>query len=147
MEPGRFLLRSALTALQQLRLAWWRLRGKRGQGALAVPLTPGGRLVLIRLTYSGGWRIPGGGVGRGEDPQAAALRELREEIGMTGHGAVDRVGGLRSSTVFLVRDVLYSPRRTFEVEEVAEFEPDALPPNTADSTRRCVAAALELRSA
>ncbi|HEX8215977.1 MAG TPA: NUDIX domain-containing protein [Allosphingosinicella sp.] len=145
MEPGRFLLRTALTALQQLRLAWWRLRGKRGRGALAVPLTPEGQLVLIRLTYSGGWRIPGGGIGRDEDPEIAALRELREEIGMTAHGTVTCVGGSRSSTLFLVRDVVYSPRRTFEVEEVAEFPPDALPEGATRSTERCVAAALEIR--
>ena len=144
MQPGRFLLRVALTGLQQLRLAWWRLRGRRGRGALAVPLTPEGRLVLIRLTYAPGWRIPGGGIARGEEPEAAALRELAEEIGMTAHGAVTCVDRLRSSTLFLVRDVVYAPRRSFEVEEVADFPPDALPADTTDTTRRCVAAALPL---
>ncbi|HYJ29539.1 MAG TPA: NUDIX domain-containing protein [Allosphingosinicella sp.] len=144
VQPGRFLLRTALTGLQQLRLAWWRLRGSRGRGALAVPLTPEGQLILIRLTYARGWRVPGGGIGRGEGAEAAALRELCEEIGMTGHGPVVCVDRMGASSLFLVRDVVYSPRRTFEVEEVAEFPPDALPAGATSSTRRCVAAALAL---
>jgi 8-oxo-dGTP pyrophosphatase MutT (NUDIX family) len=144
VEPGRILLRATLTALQRLRRIWWRLRGRRGRGALAVPLTHSGRLVLVRLTYAGGWRLPGGGIGRGEDARTAALRELCEEIGMTAHGEVACVDEMRWSTLFLVRDVVYAPRRTFEIEEVAEFAPDALPEAATRFTRRCVAAALPL---
>lgn len=145
MEPGRFLLRTVLTGLQRLRRAWWRLSGRRGRGALAVPLTPEGRLVLVRLTYAGGWRLPGGGIGRAEDPQTAALRELAEEIGMTAHGDVARVDQLGRSALFLVRDVVYAPRRTFEIEEVAEFAPDSLPEAATRFTRRCVAEAMLIR--
>lgn len=144
MRPARFLLRAALTGLHRLRLIWWRLRGKRGRGALAVPLTPEGKLVLVRLTYTGGWRLPGGGIGRGEDARTAALRELSEEIGMTGHGEVACVDDVRSATLFLVRDVVYSPRRSFEIEEVAEFAPVELPEATTRFTRRCLAEALPL---
>ena len=144
MRPGRFLLRAALTSLHRLRLAWWRLRGRRGRGALAVPLTPEGKLVLVRLTYTGGWRLPGGGIGRGEDARTAALRELSEEIGMTAHGKVVCVDRMRSATLFLVRDVVYAPRRSFEIEEVAEFAPAALPEAATSITRRCVAEALPL---
>jgi 8-oxo-dGTP pyrophosphatase MutT (NUDIX family) len=144
LEPGRFLLRGALTAFQQLRLAWWRLSGRRGRGALAVPLTPEGKLVLVRLTYARGWTLPGGGIGRGEDARSAALRELAEEIGMSAHGEVTCVGEFRRSTLFLVRDVFYSPRRTFEIEEVAEFAPDALPGDATRVARRCLAEALPL---
>ena len=147
MQPARFLLRAAMTGLQRVRLMWWRLRGKRGRGALAVPLTPEGRIVLIRLTYAAGWRLPGGGIRRGEDPQTAALRELSEEIGMTHHGEVACVDRLLAATLFLVRDVRYVPRRTFEVDRVAEFAPDALPDDATGLTRRCIAEAMTLRSA
>jgi 8-oxo-dGTP pyrophosphatase MutT (NUDIX family) len=143
VQPGRFLLRTLLTGLNQIRRGFWRLTGRRGRGVLAVPLTAEGQLVLVRLTYAPGWHLPGGGVGRGEDAQAAALRELSEEIGMTGHGAVsplDQVGG---SPLYLVRDVVYAARRSFEIEEVAAFAPDALPAGVTRSARRGLAAALE----
>lgn len=144
MQPGRVLLRTLLTGLNQLRRAFWALSGRRGRGVLAVPLTPEGKLVLVRLTYARGWHLPGGGVGRGEDAEGAALRELAEEIGMTGHGAVARLEKLGGSPIFLVRDVVYAPRRTFEIDEVQAFEPDALPADATGSASRGLAAALEL---
>jgi len=144
---SRRVLRAALLLLHGLRRLFWALGGTQGAGVLAVPLTPGGKLVMIRLTYARGWRLPGGGVDRGEGAREAALRELSEEIGMTAHGSVTCVdqsddGG--GSALFLVRDVRYSPRRTFEVEEVAEFALDALPARTTPLTRWTLELALPL---
>src|SRR5215217_7073430 len=141
MTLRRAAVRRVLTALHRLRKLVWRLRGQRPRGVLAVPLTPEGKLVLVRLTYAPGWRLPGGGVGRGEELEAAALRELREEIGMTGCGAVTPIdefdhgpGDRGLSTLFLVRDVVYAPRRSFEIEEVGEFDPAAPPPGATPLT-------------
>lgn len=150
MQPPRLLVRVAVTAFQTVRRAWWFVARPRVEGVLAVPLTPEGRLVLVRLTYDHGWHLPGGGVKRGETAEAAVLRELAEEIGMSAHGAVtcirrfehrpDRRRGV--STLFRVEGVVYAPRRSIEVEEIAEFDPGALPEGATRMTREKIAEAL-----
>ena len=42
----------------------------------------GGELLLIRNSYRRWYSVPGGRVGRGEEPRLAAARELREEVGL-----------------------------------------------------------------
>ncbi len=56
--------------------------------AYVVCLDGDDRLLLSRLTKvttrAGAWTLPGGGVEFGEHPEAAAIRELHEETGLTG---------------------------------------------------------------
>jgi 8-oxo-dGTP diphosphatase len=41
-----------------------------------------GRVLLVNPTYKDGWEIPGGYVEVGESPRAAAIREVKEELGL-----------------------------------------------------------------
>lgn len=141
MGLPRPLIRIVFTFLQGLRRLLWLVTGPGREGVHAVPLTPAGAVVLVKLTYAPGWRLPGGGRKRGESPEEGMLRELREEIGLVAHGAIERLDDVRPSdlpgdrsAMFLVRDVLYRPRRTLEVEEVREFDRGALPDDLSRST-------------
>jgi 8-oxo-dGTP pyrophosphatase MutT (NUDIX family) len=91
---------------------------------------------------------------RGEDPQAAILRELSEEIGLTAHGEVLCLGEFQHrpdrrrgrTTLFLVKDVRYDFRRSIEIEELGAFAPDALPPGTTKLSAKKIAQALQRSS-
>lgn len=133
MSLSRRLVRTVFTFLNGLRLALRKVTGSGRSGVHAVPLTREGKVVLVRLTYAPGWRVPGGGRKRGEAPEEAMLRELREEIGLVSHGTIEALEDVRPgdpSTFFVVRDVVHRPRRSLEVEEVREFDPERLPDDT-----------------
>jgi 8-oxo-dGTP pyrophosphatase MutT (NUDIX family) len=142
-------LRLAMTAAHKLMKAGWFVRRPRTFGAHGIALTPERKIVLVRLRYAPGWRIPGGGRGANEDAEAAALRELGEEIGMTGHGRVRLACELEEAVdykrdfaaIVIVEDVRYRPRRwSWEVERVGEFDLDRLPSDLSAPTRSWIAA-------
>jgi 8-oxo-dGTP diphosphatase len=76
------LVRTALRLAFPLLTRWWRLRDQEHEGA-QVAIWVGESLLLTRSSYRTDWNLPGGGIERGEDPEAAARRELAEEIGLT----------------------------------------------------------------
>lgn len=139
------LLRAGATAFHKLLTVGWFFRRPKTYGAHAVALTHERRLVLVKLWYAPGWRLPGGGRDESEPPTDAALRELREEIGMTSHGAVEPACELEEEVDFkrdtcsliIVRDVEYRPKRwSWEVEAVSEAPLDGLPSDLSPQTRR-----------
>ena len=76
------LHRMALRLAHALRKHWWRLAKARLNGCRVLAFDGQGQVLLIRHSYgTGHWMLPGGGIARGEDPIAAAMRELREETG------------------------------------------------------------------
>jgi len=143
---ARLPLRLAMGGVYALMRLSWFVRRPQVRGSHALALTPAGRIVLVRLRYSGGWRFPGGGVASGEALEAGLLRELREEIGLAAHAEVSLVFEEEQvidfkhdrSAVFIVSGVTYAPRWSLEIEEVAEFSPDALPANLSPRTARWI---------
>jgi len=69
-------------------------------GAYAICTDAESRMLVCRLApgypSTGAWTLPGGGVEFGEHPDAAVVRELREETGL--EGAIERVAKVASST-------------------------------------------------
>jgi 8-oxo-dGTP pyrophosphatase MutT (NUDIX family) len=127
-----------------MRIRLWRVTGKPA-GVHAVPFTSSGKVVLVKLSYATGWRVPGGGVKRGEAPEEAAVRELTEEIGMTRHGGIRRIDEARPTpdgALFALTDVEYRPGRSLEIESVMEFAPESLPPDVSPFARRWILRAL-----
>lgn len=94
VRPGWLKVENRLYVMPDGQVADWDvLRG--GKTVALVALTEDGQVLLVRQYRPGPGRVllelPGGGVGEGEDIEAAAARELLEETGYSA-GAIRLVG-------------------------------------------------------
>jgi len=116
-------------------------------GVHALIIDAEGKVLLARHSYTKGWSLPGGGVGRGEPPLTALRRELHEEIGSVSSAEPELVGmysrraGWATNVVLLYRlsnaSVVFTPN--FEVREILFVDPSMPPPGTSAGTRRRLA--------
>lgn len=129
------LHRLAYRLAHKLRIRWWGVRRPRLISCSVIALDADGRVLLVRHSYgSGRWMLPGGGVAQGEDPVAAAIRELGEETGCRlaspREMAVleDRLHGAANVVHLVAGDTADTPKADRrEIVEACFFAPDALP--------------------
>lgn len=131
---------------------YWRVRRPRTLGVRAVVVDGEGRVALVRHTYTEAWYLPGGGVKKGESFENALLRELEEEIAVTGP-VIERVLGVYHSrkeakddhiVIFVARvdrmaAAALREADAMEIEEAGWFPIDALPAGTSPATARRIA--------
>lgn len=116
-------------------------------GAHAQLVDRQGRILLVRHSYMNGWSLPGGGVGRGEPPDQAVIRELREELGVVRAkppvfvALFTRRSGWATNVVALYRmdEAEVEFRKNLEVREIIFCDPANPPPGTSGGTRRRLA--------
>ena len=110
-------------------------------GVAGAVFDASGQVLLVRQTYMRGWRLPGGGVERGEAISHAVLRELKEEIGLSGgvpdlFGLYSRRAGWATNVTALFRidgaSVAFRPN--WEVREICFADPLAPPEGTTPAT-------------
>lgn len=93
-------------------------------GAVAVLQRDDGRILVVKPVYRVGWTLPGGLVDRGEEPGAAVVREMGEEVG----APVRLVGD-----PMVVIDPVYRRLETaYRVELLDGVDPDALTVTSAE---------------
>src|SRR5262245_60420256 len=106
-------------------------------GAMAFIERPDGALLLVRQSYRRRWGCPGGLLERGEDPAEAAVREVREEVGidvvLLGEPAVvvdaepQRIDIVYRARVAPGSDPATARPRSPEIDRVEWFAPSELP--------------------
>jgi 8-oxo-dGTP pyrophosphatase MutT (NUDIX family) len=129
------LHRQGLRLAHRMRLVWWRVRRPNLSGCRVLAFDGEGRVLLVRHAYgSGRWMLPGGGLGRGEEPLVAAAREFAEEAGCTLVGArlieviEEPLSGAVNRVHIVSGAIEGTPRPDGrEIIELACFAPDALP--------------------
>ncbi|MCB1005502.1 MAG: NUDIX domain-containing protein [Acidimicrobiales bacterium] len=120
-------------------------------GAMCIIERHDGAVLLIRHSYRSRWGVPGGLLNRREEPNVAARREVREEVGL----AVDLLGepAVVVDAVPQRVDLVYRARLapgagtddirpvSPEIAEVRWFPPDELPELQHETTTALMALA------
>jgi 8-oxo-dGTP pyrophosphatase MutT (NUDIX family) len=115
-------------------------------GAAGAVYDENGRVLLVRQSYMPGWRLPGGGIDRRETPEQGVLRELHEEVGLTGgtarfFGLYTRPMGLATNVIalFQVTGGAVAFRPSLEIREIVFADPGAPPAGCTEATLRRLA--------
>jgi ADP-ribose pyrophosphatase YjhB (NUDIX family) len=115
----------------------------------AVVTDEDGRILLLSHVFrpGSGWGIPGGFVEKGEQPEEALRRELREEVGLElerAEIAFVRTLGKQQQVeiIFRCRPRGALGRNNAEIKSARWFAPDELPPGLSKDQRELIERAL-----
>lgn len=149
-------MRALIDLLYRGQKQMWRIFRPRTRGVKVMLFDGDGAILLIRNSYgrSDLWVLPGGGVRPFETPEAAARREMREELGCALSGLGLRATlfsgaeGKRDTVFLFAAEAIGDPApASFEVAEAGWFALDALPQATSPATRRRIDEHLGRRAA
>jgi mutator protein MutT len=145
-------LLGAIWRLAPLRLRRWTMRLTHPQFVVtagAVITDKRGRVLLLKHRFrpGSGWGMPGGFLEKGEQPEEALRRELREEIGLE----VEQLQlfatrafetPLQVEIIFLCQAIGDTDQLNFEIQKAAWFSvaelPDGLPKDQVRLIRRAL---------
>lgn len=142
------MLRRALELAHRGRRTLWRIFRPRTRGVKVLVFNDAGHVLLVRNTYGSThhFALPGGGVRPWEQPHAAALREIREEVSLTLTGltfisSYFSSGEGKRDTVHLFKAQTVEPPTAdgIEIAEAAFFALNDLPSTVSPATSRRLA--------
>ena len=141
------LHRALLPAAHKLRHRWRCWRGTEISGVSVIIANLSGDILLLRHSYGPEvWALPGGGLKRGEDPEACARREVYEELGID-LAAIQSLGSLKEQlsgsphTAHLFAAISHERPKPDgrEIREARFFPAHSLPEPLGVTTRRRIA--------
>lgn len=122
-------------------------------GIAVVALDEDDRILMLEHVFHPyvPWGLPGGWLDRGESPRSGAVRELREETGLSAHvGTILNVSRQQDpesvNMAFLATDVRGTIKLSKEIIDAQWFPADALPAPILPFTRQAIQTAITLRS-
>lgn len=129
------LHRSLLQVAHKVRHRWRAWRKTPISGISVIITNDAAEVMLLKHSYGPkAWGLPGGGMGVGEEPEACAKRELREEVGLEVDGLQplgvlqETLSGSPHTSHVFTAQVSATPKPDGrEILEAQFFAPDALP--------------------
>ncbi len=142
------IIKLSFDSLHWLRKKYWKIFKIETFGVRTLILNDN-KILLVRHRYGNLWVMPGGQIDKNEDSEIAALRELKEEVGIIGRKIDYKLGYYKNTTggkndhvyCFVMTDFEISsnfkPKLIdfLEIGEMAWFDLNQLPESTSRATK------------